>query len=160
MAPSDYVGRTVDIWILRDAPSISGEDTQQLFGPGDSGQLCTGSIKLAQRWLLEFLTARGSMPFHMAKRGTTFMTALRAGRLRTEFDVKSQFAFAAADVRIALQAEETENTPLDERIDTVSLLQLAILDDAISLSVRLTSQSGDAQRLIVPISLTTANMAV
>ena len=92
----DYLNRRFDVLALQGAQS-RGEVllNQSIFSTGNSGQICTGVQKLAQRWALEFLTIRGSMPFHMSERGSDFMTWLRHGRIRTEFDVTSYFNFAA-----------------------------------------------------------------
>jgi hypothetical protein len=149
---ADYLDRRYDLLSLRGGKAAGlTRLSQTLFDEQAGGQLCVGAQKLAQRWVLEFLTERGSLRF-LPKRGSEFMTQLRQGRLRTETDVIAAFNFAAVDVRINLINEEYAGMPDDERMSSAELLQVAILADNLQLTIQLTTQAGDARRFIVPIS--------
>ena len=84
---SDYAGRKVDI-LAFDGAYTDGtfELTQGLYGASqESGKVCSGIQKLAQRWLIEFFTPLGSVPY-LPARGCNFINQSRSGRLRTETD--------------------------------------------------------------------------
>ena len=53
----DYQGRRFDAAAFRGAtPSGEVKLSQSLFGPDSSGEVMTGTAKLAQRFPMEFLT--------------------------------------------------------------------------------------------------------
>lgn len=157
----DYLNRRFDVLALQGAQS-RGEVllNQSIFSTGNSGQICTGVQKLAQRWALEFLTIRGSMPFHMSERGSDFMTWLRHGRIRTEFDVTSYFNFAAQQVKTNLLNEETEDMNPEDRFLQASLLQIGLGNNTLQLYVNVVSLAEDTRQIILPIGITPANLVV
>jgi hypothetical protein len=149
---TDYLNRRYDILALRGGQAAGKTQlSQSLFDSDVGGEICVGIQKLVQRWVLEFLTELGSMPFK-ATRGTQFMRQVRQGQLRTEADVIAAFNFAAVDVRLNLVNEEYAGMPDDERMGSAELLQVAILADHLQLTMQLTSQAGTARRFIVPVS--------
>lgn len=156
---ADYVGRKFDVFAFSGAAAAGEHLLQQsLFDASNNGSVCTGVQKLAQRWIIEFLTIRGSMPFHMKDRGTLFMLWLRQGRIQSEFDVRAYFNFAAQQVSVNLRKVETSDMAADERLQSATLDQLQILDGALELSVTLSSIAGDTRNVVLPISLTPANL--
>jgi hypothetical protein len=169
MALSDYVNRKYDYLALQNttAVTIGRRDKKlglELFNSKTSGAITTGIQKLAQRWLLEFLTEVGSIP-GLPNRGTNFMRAARTGQFRVPINVQAQFAAANILVNRNLKAEETENTPDDERFADAELLNVAILPGFdvsqasgttaafLSLGVKITSQAGDSREVILPIEI-------
>ncbi len=100
------------------------------------------------------------MPFHMSSRGSDFMSWVRQGVLRSEFDVTAYFNFAAQQVQTNLLNEETTDMPADERLQRASLLQINIFAAALTLSVNLISQAGSARQVILPIPICPANLVV
>ena len=157
----DYLNRRFDVLALQGAQS-RGEVllNQSIFSTDNSGQICTGVQKLSQRWALEFLTIRGSMPFHMSERGSDFMTWLRHGRIRTEFDVTSYFNFAAQQVKTNLLNEETEDMNPEDRFLQASLLQIGLGNNTLQLYVNVVSLAEDTRQIILPIGITPANLVV
>ena len=161
MSASDYTGRRFDVLALRGGQSSGVQQLESsLFAPAVSGEVCTGIQKLAQRWVLEFLTIRGSMGFHLEDRGSDFVQWLRQGRLRTEFDVQTYFGFAARQVQNSLREEEPEDMPDDERLDQATLAQVQISEQGLELTVEVTSRAGESRQVILPLALTPANMAL
>lgn len=157
----DYLNRRFDVLALQGAqPRGEVLLNQSIFSTGNSGQICTGVQKLAQRWALEFLTIRGSMPFHMSERGSDFMTWLRHGRIRTEFDVTSYFNFAAQQVKTNLLNEETEDMNPEDRFLQASLLQIGLGNNTLQLYVNVVSLAEDTRQIILPIGITPANLVV
>lgn len=156
----DYLNRKFDVLAFRGAePRGEVQLNQSLFGADVGGEVCTGAQKLAQRWALEFLTVRGSMGFHLADRGSDFLSWARQGRLRTEYDVQAYFNFAAQQVRISLLNEETESMNPEERLRRATLLRIVLFGDSLELYVNITSLAGDTRQVILPIPLTPANIS-
>lgn len=157
----DYLNRRFDVLALQGAKS-QGEVllTQSIFNQANGGQICTGVQKLAQRWTLEFLTIKGAMPFHMSERGSDFLRWVRQGRIRSEFDVRAYFNFAASQVKTSLVNEETEDMNWEDRFDRASLEQIVIFQDSLGLYVNIVSLAGDTRQVILPISITTANLTI
>lgn len=169
MALIDYVNRKFDYLALQNttAVTVGRRDKKlglELFNKNAPGAITTGIQKLAQRWLLEFMTERGSMP-GLPDRGTNFMRAARTGQFRVPINVRAQFALANVIIRRNLGAEETDATPTDERFLDAELLNVAILPGFdvsqasgttaafLSLGVKIISLAGDSREIILPIEI-------
>jgi hypothetical protein len=152
MPATDYIGRRFDLLALQGAaPTREALLKQQLFN-GNSGQICTGVQKLAQRWVLEFFTIAGSLRF-ATERGTEFLLAAKSGRLRNEIDVIAEYNFAAVRIQQTLKNEEVPEMEDDERLASDELTGIALDDNLLILNVTLTSQAGSQRKPILPISL-------
>jgi|JI9StandDraft_2_1071091.scaffolds.fasta_scaffold50658_4 hypothetical protein len=157
----NYLNRRFDVLAMQGAqPRGDVLLSQTLFGQANGGQVCTGAQKLAQRWTLEFLTIRGSMPYHMSTRGSDFMTWVRSGRLRSEFDVRAYFNFAAQQVKKNLVNEEIDAMDPEERLQRATLVQIQLFQDSLALSVDIVSLAGTTRQVILPINITPANLTV
>ena len=148
---TEYAGRTSDV-LAFDGMKEQGDVrlNQELVATGESGALTTGIQKLAQRFLLELLTEKGSLIYE-PDRGTFFITRFRMGLLRTSQDLYSAFSSAVTDAKIQLAQEESDQDPPDERYFSAKLLGASLLGDQASLSIRLTSQAGDSRVVIYPL---------
>lgn len=152
MAIIDYKDRTYDVMAFQDVRQYGDTLlTMALFDAKTGGTISTGIQKLSQRWILEFLTELGSMP-GLPTRGTTFMTLVRQGRIRTYNDVSSNFIFSALSARLNLQQEETDDWPDDERIGTAELVSVEFAPGYANLKVELISLAGTARQVILPIA--------
>lgn len=163
MSIQDYAQRRYDYLALQNT-RFNGDNLLglELFNAETSGKICVGVQKLAQRWLLEFLTETGSMP-GAPFRGCEFMRAARTGRLRSILDVQS--LFAAADMLISrnLTQEETPDMPADERFASAELLNTTVVPSYaadqrsgtsivyLNMRVKITSLAGDEYTAIFPI---------
>lgn len=157
----NYLNRRFDVLSFQGAePRGEALLRQSLFSTATSGQVCTGVQKLAQRWALEFLTIRGSMPFHMSKRGSDFITWMNQGLLRTEFDIQVYFNFAAQQVKMQLTNEETTDMHPEDCLAVALLLGIDLLGTSLSLRVSITSKAGTAREVILPIDITPTNLRV
>jgi len=166
MALIDYINRTYDYLGLRNTTG-TGERRLglELFNSDTSGEICTGVQKLAQRWLLEFMTEAGSIP-GLPNRGCNFMREARTGAFRIPLNVRSEFSSSDLTIRRNLAAEETDSTPFDERFGSAELLNVAVLPGGevssatgssavfLTLGVKIISVAGDAREVILPIELT------
>lgn len=170
-----YAGRQYDYLVLEASPyaprdlfSMTQYNTNEenatkfeLFG----NKIVSGVRKLAQRWLLEFLTTAGTMS-KMKYRGTNFMRDALAGKYRSGMNVTH--AFGEANNRIArnLKNEEDSTMPDDERFASAELrafstvpAQTVVSDGTamaivyLFLTVKINSLAGDAVTTLVPVPL-------
>ncbi len=146
MSYEDYVGRTVDIALLSGDLSMYVPQTLSIA----DGLAVTGVRKLAQRFITRLLTSKGSIKFD-ADFGSEFMSALRSGQLRTDYDVKAIFSAAAADVETQLRVEETATMPEDEQYKSAELVSVSIGSAGARILVEIISQAENNYKIIVPI---------
>ncbi|NBT75267.1 hypothetical protein EBZ80_21180 [bacterium] len=152
MSLADFADRKYDFLALQNVNTARESKLGLvLYDEDNSGRICTGIQKLSQRWLLEFMTEKGSMP-GLPSRGSDFMTLIRQGRLRTQLDVRQSFNAANLRIRVTLQNEEYEGMPADERFDDAELLSVAILPGYLNMRVMITSQAGDERVVILPVA--------
>jgi hypothetical protein len=148
-----YKGKTVD-FLMYDGAKPSG-DTQvlpALVQEGQSGALITGPAKLAQRFLLELLTDKGSLQYDI-NRGTFFMTQIRSGLARTSADLFQIFAASELDLRNNLRLEDDTSFPDDERYASSELLDASFIGDAIYLRIQLNSVAGESREVLFPLRI-------
>ncbi len=152
MSIADYANRRYDFLALQNV-NLNRESLLglSLFTDAGASAICVGVQKLAQRWLLEFLTELGSMP-GLPRRGTDFMTLVRTGRLRTQTDVTIAFNFAAYTVRANLNKEEDDTWPADERLADARLLSVAFLPGYANIKLIIYSRAGTRRNVILPIN--------
>jgi len=149
MATADYVGKTIDLWAFQQLKGGSDLLEQSMLLPVP-GYICTGIEKLIQRWIVEFFTKQGSMPFQPT-RGSTFMTAFSRGELQIEADLIAEFGFAAEQIFNTIVSATPENAPPEEVLQTAVLNEMSILADQIQLIVTITSAAGTSRQVILPI---------
>lgn len=151
---SNYIGRTIDLLAYQGAPG-RGEvlAEQTLVRPGQTGQITTGIQKLAQRFLLELLTEKGSIP-HLPNRGCQFMTDANAGTFQNQYDVLASFSQALVDITENLQAEESLSDPDDERFDSAEVENISFANGSASVTVRIYSLAGSSREVIAPLNTT------
>jgi hypothetical protein len=150
---SSYAGRTVDLLAYRGAiPSGDVPLLQAMVATTDGGLLCTGIQKLAQRWLIEFLTPAGALRYVPA-RGCAFLAQLFSGAFRTAVDVRQAFSASAVVIQINLQAEDTATSPLDEILDSANFVNAVIDGDQLSLTIQIISAAGTSVQLILPVTV-------
>jgi len=152
MSLQDYATRRYDLLAFEGVdPEKKSQLRLLLFSDNNSGQICTGIQKLAQRWLLEFLTETGSM-LGKPDRGCDFMRLVRNGRLRNQTDVFYAFTHAEVIVRRNLRTEETADMPNDERIAGADPISISFLPGYAQLQIEITSLAGTTREIILPVS--------
>lgn len=153
---NDYSGRKVDVLALDGAFNDSVFPMNQTLY-SENGKVCAGIQKLAQRWLIEFLTPLGSIPY-LKSRGCDFINKVRSGRIRTEVDAALVFNFAKEKVANNLRKEDAEGTyPDDEMYANVELLAIKVnIGVGLSMSVRIDSIAGDARVFVLPLDVVPA----
>lgn len=154
---TDYTGRTIDLLIFQGVKATGKQPITTGFGLDDGGEVCTGVQKVAQTWLTLFLTDRGSV-LNKPLRGSSFLHAIRTGRIRVEEDVNAEFALAAQQVSqtMDLDAARDGTLPDDERLDEAILLDFS-LDRAASLirlKIRIWTIARESRDIILPVPVT------
>lgn len=149
----DYVGRSVDLYALADAPGRSdGLSSQVIVSPSNQGQLIAGIRKLFQRFVVELLTEQGSLTYK-ADRGTLFIPKIRIGSIRTTQELYAAFVDAEMDIRVNLQLEELQTDPPDERYKSASLEAASLFGDTVTMTIKITSQAGTELTVIYPLNV-------
>jgi len=154
---ADYQNRTFDLLAFTGWQSRGTNLLTQQIIPPDSGEICAGITKLAQRWVLKFLTPLGSMPF-LPQQGCNFVNQITG--FTSEFDVTSAFQFAAVMIAQQMLAEEPATLVPDEQYASVSLLGITLQPGQLSLSINIVSQAGDSREVLLPIDLLPAPLGV
>lgn len=150
---TQYVGRLVDLLAFQgQQPSGDTLLSQELLADNRGGEICTGVQKLAQRWLLEFLTVTGSL-LYLPLRGCDFVGQLRQGQLRTTLDVQQAFYLAVQQIQVNLLAEDSMTSAPDEVLGSVALDGVVISGDALTITVTILSSAGTSAELILPIDV-------
>lgn len=144
-----YQNRTVDVSLLG-APA--GE-SQALRPSPAPGLVLTGILKLCQQFIYRLLTTKGSI-LGMPEVGSDFVPLLRSGKLRTDYDIQAAFSTSAADIQAQLELDVTEQTPLDEQLESVQVQQVTIepFTRSISLTVLVNSLAGGSRAVVLPIT--------
>lgn len=151
MSIDQYNGRTVDIAFFKDSDTAA--QNPQGFGEiYASGAVLTGIRKLAQRYVLELFTRRGSLAYR-SRRGSSFLDRFHQGTIRTSADIFQAFAIASGEVQEALTAEEQLTDPDDERFASATLLSATVNGLESSITVSLKSLAGSEFTLIQPIDV-------
>lgn len=159
MATYEYTGRQYDFLALQNISAVRETQLELELAPKSGfSSVIAGPQKLAQRWLLEFLTERGSMP-GLPERGTNFMTLVRQGRLRTEAAFIAAFNFAAYDARVNLGKEEDATWRNDERIGDVIVESVAFLPGFAQIRFIISSLAGPTRNILLPIPTIPQNVA-
>lgn len=144
--------KTYDIAAFAPSGSSAKPDSQLLWTETGQGLVVTGIVKLSQRFLLELLTVRGSMPY-APTRGSVLLNRAREGRIRSEIDAHTYFQYAAGQVRSTLLSEETADDPANERYDSVEILSVSFAAGWVSYNIKLLSLAGEARTLTLPLAV-------
>ena len=147
---ADYTDRLVDVSALQGAVATGEVELRmRLADDGEGGRIVTGIAKLGQRFLMELFTEKGSMTFQPAT-GSTFLTELRAGRVRTPGELIGAFHRAMLDVTRNLQAAEETTDPADELFASATVDRVRLSNTAAVMYITLSSQD-PAAKAILPL---------
>ena len=149
---SNYEGRTVDLEAFQTVqyPASLTPLTMTLRRDGKSRKV-TGIQKLAQRYLILFMTNLGDIKY-AEEQGTEFLKTVINGGVQTRSDVVILFAFANSNVEVQLDADDSSDDPPDERFQSAKLLSydLDFANSRLYMRVLLTSLSGEDYEFIIP----------
>ena len=149
----DYTGRQVDVLAFDGSTDFGAVMLQQtLAQPGQGGKITAGIQKLAQRFVLELLTIKGTICYD-PDRGTNFMLEAQTGQLNTQLDVYGAFARAVDQIGINLVGDEVASDPLDERFDSATIDSIAVEPGVAHIYVTLNSRAANSRSVLIPITL-------
>lgn len=150
---ADYTGRKHDLLIFQGTAPVGNRAVTT--GWGDSGEIVAGVQKVAQTWIILFLTERGTV-LGDEERGTDFLRAVRTGLIRVEDDVPTYFGIAADKVQRTMDLDaDGQGLPDDERLDDAELTAYFIdrASSTLRLNITITAISGAGTDVVVPISV-------
>ena len=154
---TDYTGRKVDLEIFQteNPPAVFKELTLTMTS-GDVSRKLTGIQKLAQRYMLVFFTAKGSVPLR-PDYGTSFMAAVGSGLMQSRTAVVQYFSFANVEVgqQLRLQDQDADGAALsdDEKFSRAYLMDYAVDTSSakLYLKVKLESLAGGVYIFVLPV---------
>lgn len=141
---------TYDVATLQPVTGIQGNVVPALVTPTSSGRQITGIEKLTQRFMMEFLTELGSMPYN-PNRGCVFLAMVKAG-VASERQVFDAFNASMLQVTNNLQSEESPDDPDDERFAGAILQSLVVTPGVAFLNVFVQSRAEAISEISVPVS--------
>lgn len=150
----DYKGRQADYWAYQPV-LVPGRDmllVPELVSPSNGGSIIAGIEKLVQKILITLLTPRGSK-LHDPEDGTDFMIDAQRGLWRTTADVEQSFYAARVDMRRLIVLDEVDTDPADERYGEVTLTDIVLAGDRVTLGVTVTSAAGLSRQILAPIQV-------
>lgn len=128
----------------------TGSGVQALITDFSSGAEAIGPTQMAQRFMLKLLKTTTSSKYFAD--GCSFLSNLQTNVL-TEFEVFAAFSSALAEIYPLMKAEENDDTPLDERFTGASIIELALAQDGLVLSIAVFNQAGTAVGLRLPMEI-------
>ena len=153
---TNYTNRKVDVLALDGSflDKLFELDQHLYSSTNTSGKVCTGIQKLVQRWLIEFLTPRGSLKY-LPLRGSSFLPLVRSGRIRTELEASMIFNSSSEEVAFNLTQEDLGTTYQDdEKYGSVDLLGVqVVMGSKLTISIRINSLAGSSRVFVVPVSV-------
>lgn len=121
------------------------------FGFGSAGTALAGLQKAAQKFMVMFLTDKGSAA-RDPEIGTDFLYDVASGRLRTDSDVTLYFKLAAQGVLDYMSAQVTDATPDEEILTTADVTWIRFEYPRLLIGIKLTSQAGESASVVLPLS--------
>jgi len=153
---TDYTGRKKDISIMRNTvPTVANAQPVTLeFGKVSA--YCAGVQKLVQRYTVIFFTAVGSQPDY-PDFGTPFYTTVVQSNIGAKSEILHKFNFANLKTIETIRAYQQASTvaiPLDEQINTATLLDLVIsTPDSLQLKIKIKTNAGESVDFLMPLPL-------
>lgn len=152
----DYIGRSFDFLAFQVIlPAYRGRENlliQELTTSDGMGAIIAGVQKAVQRFLIVFLTKKGSV-VSAPDEGTTFMIEAQQGLWRTVADVEQAFYSARLDAVRQITSIETDADPLDERFGDVVLNGVTLNGDSVSISITYTTLDGFSYTYLTPLEV-------
>lgn len=147
-----YIDGTYDILAFR-GTKAEGEflADQSIADANSTGEIATGIVKMAQRFLLRLLTERGTMTYRPDE-GTDFMRRLRLGQLRTESQLRSAFTIAEIRIKAQFSRDERDDDPPEELFNRAELTGVVVFPGFANLGIRISSRAESAE-LVLPIPI-------
>lgn len=147
---TNYDNRLVDLLIFQNVDPLRKKEVY--LGLGDEGYVCTGIQKVAQTFLVNFLTDRGSNPWDLLK-GTDFLPNLRAGLIIDDNTLQAEFQIALLESTEYIRRNTPADTPDDEQFRTADLMSWDISNGKLTMYIKVESVAGESRDYIVPVTV-------
>lgn len=149
----NFIDRHYDVSYLQQIESsVALVEAELALFNGRGSLIVTGVEQLAQRFLLFLLTEVGSIPTEPTI-GSSLITRIRTGRVRSVVDADYAFYFALDEITDQLVEDEPDDLPDDQKFLRAELLGAAFVDSKITYDIRVTSVAGDSREIIAPVSV-------
>jgi hypothetical protein len=153
---TDSAGRLYDIAITSGMATKENPGVKlDLLCGVDSGRALAGPLASTQAVLTCFLSVAGSDPVY-PDYGTEFLSACRAGYIRTDSDVLTYFSLAASScLEFFYRHDFFANVPADEIVTDITLdyYSLDVNESKLIMLVKVHFASGDVIDVIAPIKV-------
>lgn len=155
MVTTNYSNRKRDLYMMGDLSFSFGPQTQAVnfsLNSETGGKICTGALKTIQKVIVQLLTY---LYYYDPDWGSP-LAGLIEYQTMSEVVAYIESAFplsAEAAIRL-LNSQIDINTPLDESVKELELLDTSVDYDSgkVSMRIRVTLMSGDSTELVLPIS--------
>jgi hypothetical protein len=128
------------------------KDLQVLAQPGLTAdrkpRAINGVARLAQKFVIELMTERGSMQY-LPERGSHFLPRLRRIK-RNEFAILGSFAAARQEIKRNLRKEETRYSRPDERIKHATIRFIHLDEASVWLDITVFARDGSSFDVATP----------
>lgn len=128
-----------------------GTTNQAMVTATFSGGTVTGIEKLAQRFTVNLLTQKGSIPY-LPLKGTNLVTMLQTGSFSTEQDVFVAFAASLVDLNRQMKSEQSTTDPSDEIYQSARLVTVVISQGSITLYIQVKSAASLTTMFALPLN--------
>lgn len=150
---TDYSERSKDILILQDVSPDKKTTQPVTLRFGSPSSFCAGIQKVAQRYLVMFMTMLGSQRYYPTF-GTEFLSKLTVGNL-ARIDFIHLFNFANARILNKFREYDEKNKVVfdDEKLESASLENI-IIDNktgSVKLRVKLLTKAGENASILIPL---------
>lgn len=116
----------------------------------DSGRIVEGPEKLAQRFVLHLFTRKDSIPKSSA--GCEFLDRVSNSNITTENDIFAVFTSVLPTIVAAIQAEELEDDPANEKFAGVGVKELQLSAGSLKLNIVIRTSSGEKIPISIPLN--------
>jgi len=143
----NYSGRNVDIALFDN--NASGNPVS--LGIRPTALAVTGKLKASQNYIKAMLSTSGER-LEDPSYGSSLIANLMSKNISFPIQIQQAFSSQSALTLRWIKSQYTSTTPLDEQINTVTLLNYSIQATSISLSLQLSTQAGETAVFYLPVA--------
>lgn len=150
---TNYTGRKKDISIFFGPRPLDSATQKMSIKFGKPSAFIAGVQKVIQRYAIAMLTKLGSQENYLDF-GTSFLTNLQnSSSVVSKNDVEHFFNYANISVLDNFRQYQADNKdfPLDEQIDTATLINYLVGTDSVSFNIQIVTQAGETIEFVLPV---------
>lgn len=147
-----FEGRTADLLALQsNDPYTLSLAKQSVFTSPTNGRVVSGSYKVLQNVVIKLFSPQRLNPADPGSYSPLALALLRGG-LQSEQTIRREFARSRDVLLRYFEATTTSRQP-SEILSDIALLDVTILGNEISMSVRVTTAIGASAAIVLPVKL-------